>query len=163
MKNGHTILRKIHILSWWKNRNVAFFVTPANLIIFLCTINWLHDSPLETRSLLRTKETLIRNLLHHIDATSYGKELNIREFTIEERIHWVHTPFLFKISDFPPQQKPNPQACDPLGDSCIYCKWYLWGGCTLKLTTWIFQGQAEVVLLSLSCKFTRTMVHKATM
>ena len=67
---------------WWKNRQVALFFTPADSILCLRAINWLHDSPLSSRSFCRTKKTLLRTLLRHINVTTWGKELNIKEVSM---------------------------------------------------------------------------------
>ena len=91
--SGRILFCRIRSLSWWKNRQVALFVSPADYILCLCAINQLHDTPLASRSFHRTINTLIRTLLHHISITLWVKEFIMRQVSMEGRIHWWSYPF----------------------------------------------------------------------
>ena len=55
-------------------------------------MNILYDSPLAIRRFCVIKKTLLGNLLHHMNIMLQGKELNIREVSMEEIIHWYFHP-----------------------------------------------------------------------
>ena len=82
-------------------------------------MNWLPHSPLASRRFCVIKMTLLRNLLHHINVILRGKELNIREVSMEEIINLTFDP--------PPTQDPislpnQNQTLElvPLWGICVY-------------------------------------------
>ena len=91
-KSGKILFRWIFNFSWWHNRQVTFFAAPADSILCLCVMNRLHCIPLAIHHFLMIKNKLLGTLLHHTNVTLRGKELNTREVSMEEKIHWYfHT------------------------------------------------------------------------
>ena len=90
--NGHIIFCRIRNFSWWQNRQVAFFVTPVKSVLCPCATNQLHEIPLTSRRFFIINKTLLGTLLYYMNVTPLGKELNSKEFSMEEIIHCYFQP-----------------------------------------------------------------------
>ena len=101
-KNGHIVFYRINILSWWQNMHVAFFVAIANSIICLHATNRLHEISLEVCHFWRTKETLLRILLRHVNIMPHEKNSTSGK-----------SPWNIKYTGVTPPPSPQAPICLP--------------------------------------------------